>query len=77
MDVLPPALLRPEPEIMIAGFPMRKIVGHHSPGSARSEDVKNAVEDLAFGMDVRAATQSERRGGQEELEDFPLVFGQT
>ncbi len=77
MDFLPPTLLRPEPEVMIAGFPMRQIMGHHSPGSARAEDVEDAIEDLTLGMELGAASQGERLGGQEGFEDFPLVFSQA
>lgn len=56
---------------------MRKIMGHHSPGTTRAEDVKDPVEDLTLGMKLGTATQGERRGGQEGFKDFPLVFSQT
>ena len=77
MDPLPPTLLRPEPEIMIAGFPMRQIMRHHSPGSPRAKDVKDAIEDFPLCMDLWSATQGEGRGWQERFEDFPLDFSQT
>jgi hypothetical protein len=43
---------------------MRKIMGHHSPGPAGAEDVKDPVEDLTLGMKLGPATQGEWRGGQ-------------
>ena len=36
----------PEPEVVIAGFPVRQVVGHHAPRPARPEDVEDAVNDL-------------------------------
>lgn len=52
MDLLPPALLRPQPEVVIAGFPVRKVVRHHSPGSDSAEDVEDPIHDVSSGAVV-------------------------
>ena len=44
---LPGAVAFPEAEIMVDGFPVGQIMGHLSPGAARSQQVQDPIDDLA------------------------------
>ena len=69
------ALFGPQPEIMITGFPVRRIIGHHAPGPAGAQDVKNAIDDAAPGVLLRPSPEAVRPGRQKRLKDFPLRVG--
>ena len=47
MDAFPMSLLGPEAEVVIAGLPVRQVVGHHAPCAASAQDVKDPVENRA------------------------------
>src|SRR5687768_1469951 len=62
----------PEPEVVIAGLPVRQVVGHHAPRPTRPDDVEDAVDDIAPRMLLRTPSQSVRLGRQKAFEDFPF-----
>ena len=46
MNFFPISLLGPEAKVVIAGFPVGKIVGHHAPSAASPDDVENAIVEF-------------------------------
>ncbi len=78
MDLLPDALLGPDAEVMVAGFPVGQIVGHHAPRAAGADDVENPIDDAAPGVFRRTTTLGHRGfDGEERVQDFPFGIGQA
>lgn len=78
MDLLPNTLFGPEPEVMVAGLPVRKVIGHHPPGPARPDDVKNPVHDAP----PRVLGGASAKGhfvafGKKLAKDLPFAFRQA
>ena len=64
----------PQPEVVVAGFPMGQVVGHHPPCAARADDVEDAVDDAPPRMLLRSSSQGVGLGGQEGFENLPFAI---
>lgn len=60
----------PLSKVVVGGLPGRKILGEHTPGTARAEKVENAIENDTIGVNTR--TSSSLCFRQEGLHDGPL-----
>ncbi len=58
MALLPGAVISPEPEIVIAGRLRWQIMGHHLPGAAGSQDIEDAIDNVAKAVFARTARSS-------------------
>jgi hypothetical protein len=47
---LPGTVQAPSPEVMMDGFPKRKLMGQQAPSTTTSDDVVDSVKDLAQGV---------------------------
>jgi len=56
MALLPGALLAPEAEVVVAKGFGRQIVGHYVPGTTRSQNVEDVVNDLTATVFARSAS---------------------
>lgn len=72
MDPLPMPLFGPEPEIVVAGLPVGKVIGHHPPRAAGTENVENAVENVASGVLPGTAPHRQRTGRQKRSDELPF-----
>ena len=77
MDPLPMAVLGPQAEVVVAGFPVGQVVWHHAPRATGPDDVKDAVEDAAPRVLSRPSPQSIRAIGEKRADDLPLGIGQA
>lgn len=77
MDPLPMPLFCPQTEVVIAGFPMGQVVRHHSPRSAGTNDVEDAIENASSRMFAGTSAQSRRALGKKRTNDFPFGIGQA
>jgi hypothetical protein len=50
MDVLPRAVPAPEPTVMVDDLPWGKVMGQQAPGTPTTQEIKDAIEDLALGV---------------------------
>jgi hypothetical protein len=78
VDPLPVAEFRPQSRIMVAGFPVWQVVGHHSPGSSGEYDAENPIMDASAGMHFRSRTPGvgfRRQNGLQSLIVFLICRG--
>src|SRR5262249_17340709 len=74
VEPLPGAVVAPLAEVVVAGTPGGKVLGHHPPGAAAPDDVQDAVKDLP---QVHRAGSPAGLGRREQpLELLPLVAGE-
>ena len=73
MDVLPRAVPAPEPKVMVDDLPGRKVMGQQAPGTPTTQDLKDAIEDLALG--VLSRSPAPRGLGDIGFDDCPFFVG--
>ena len=77
MDLFPYAQLGPQPEVVVAGLPRRKIIGHEAPGTAHANDVEDAVDDRALQVFDGPASQGQGRLWQKRAKNLPFRIAQA
>ena len=77
MDLFPYAQLGPQPEVVVAGLPRRKIIGHEAPGTAHANDVEDAVDDRALRVFDGPASQGQGRLWQKRAKNLPFRIAQA
>ena len=50
MDLFPNTLFCPDAKVVIAGFPVRQVIGHHTPTGSGADDVKNTINNVPSGI---------------------------
>ena len=79
VNELPRPVLAPNPEVTIDGLPRTKVTGQKPPGTARSDHVKDGVEQTAPIQRDRSTTLSFSGfgGWHQRLDPVPFVISQV
>ena len=77
MNGLPDALLGPDAQVVIAGFPMGEVMGHHAPAPPGAYDIKDPIDDLPLRVFGWTASELWAGLGEKFYENFPFRIGQT
>src|SRR5262249_31934970 len=75
VDLLPDAVVAPDPKVVKGRLPGRQVVGQSPPLVAPAHHVQNRIDDLAPAVARWAATGLD--GGHERLQDRPLGVAQV
>jgi hypothetical protein len=70
VEAYPSSVISPLTKVLISSTPMRKVVGHQSPGAASAQDVLDGVDDVSQGVLSKPATGLVRR--EKRLKNLPL-----